>query len=300
MPALKTIAQQNEAIIAAGRYPAPGGAMVDLRALVAGALAGTRSYSAQDTEWLLRESVRAPGPATTSERPDPAIEVTGESSMAAARRLVGAAGTTGTTGTEAGSGQVAVLDFASARNPGGGYLGGARSQEEDLCRVSALYPALREAPDYYDAHRASRDPFYSHRIVYCPHVPVFRDERYVLLDRPYTVSFITSPAPNAGVVLRDLPDQAARLPAVLDERAARVLAVAAHHGAATLVLGAWGCGVFRNDPRQVAAAFRGHLTDGGRFAGVFARIVFAVLDRAPGQPTLAAFTSAFQSTDTAS
>jgi uncharacterized protein (TIGR02452 family) len=59
------------------------------------------------------------------------------------------------------------------------------------------------------------------------------------------------------------------------------------------VLGAWGCGVFRNDPAQVAAAFHRNLTADGGFAGVFERIVFAVLDNSAGRPNLAAFRTAF-------
>src|SRR6202012_1418760 len=101
-----------------------------------------------------------------------------------------------------GADRIAALNFASARNAGGGYLGGARAQEEDLCRVSALYTTLREAPDYYAAHRASKDPAYSHRVVYSPEVPVYRDARYGLLEEPYRVSFLTSPAPNTGVIAR--------------------------------------------------------------------------------------------------
>ena len=122
---------------------------------------------------------------------------------------------------------------------------------------------------------------------------MFRDHRYRLLDEPYAVSFLTSPAPNAGVVARDRLEEMERLPELIKERAARVLAVAAHHGIRTLVLGAWGCGVFRNDPRGVADVFRDHLGPDGLFAGRFDRVTFAVFDRAPGQPNLTAFRAAF-------
>jgi len=274
----KRIAPENEAIIKAGGYPAPGGAQISLGPLVAAACVGTRSYSPHDTAGILA-AVRAEAPGQTFAT---RIEVTGESSMNAARRMI-----------EGGDETVAVLNFASARNPGGGYLGGARAQEEDLCRVSALYTTLLEASDYYAAHRAERDPFYSHRVIYSPDVPVYRDERYRLLDWPMTVSFLTSPAPNAGIVARDRPEQIPRLPAVLAERAARVLAVAVRHGRRELVLGAWGCGVFRNDPAAVADAFRGLLAARGPFEGRFTHLVFAVLDRSPQAPNRSAFEDAF-------
>ncbi len=85
----------------------------------------------------------------------------------------------------------------------------------------------------------------------------------------------------------------ARVPEALASRAERVLEVAAAHGNRRMVLGAWGCGVFRNDPAQVAGAFRALLRGDGRFASRFAHVVFAVLDRRPDSPTRAAFAAAF-------
>lgn len=206
------------------------------------------------------------------------FELTGESSLEAARRL---------------GGEVAVLNFASARNPGGGYLNGARAQEEALCRASALYTCLLRARGFYDHHRAHRDPFYTDRVIHSPAVPVFRDDRGHLLDEPYTAGFLTAAAPNAGVVLRTAPERAAELPAALAARAERVLETATVHGYRRLVLGAWGCGVFRNDPAQVAGAFRTLLGPGGRFSAAFERVTFGILDRTPGGTVRQAFARAF-------
>ncbi|MGW0656155.1 TIGR02452 family protein, partial [Streptomyces umbrinus] len=185
-------------------------------------------------------------------------------------------------------------NFASARNPGGGYLNGAQAQEEALCRASALYACVMEAREFYDHHRAHRDPFYTDRVIHSPAVPVFRDDRGQLLDEPYTAGFLTAAAPNAGVILRTAPERAPELPGALASRAERVLETAAAHGYRRLVLGAWGCGVFQNDPAQVAGAFRALLTDGGRFAGSFEHIVFGVLDRTKGAVVLSAFERAFR------
>lgn len=266
----------NQRIIAAGYYTGPSGATVRLDQQVTAACEGTVSYTPQQTADLLAAWREARG----AQRADTQIEVTPESSMTAARRLL----------TEATPGPVAVLNFASARNVGGGYLRGARAQEEDLCRVSALYTTLLRAADYYAAHRASFDAFYSHRVIYSPDVPVFRDEHHALLEEPYPISFLTSPAPNTGAVDRDRRPDA---PALLAERAARVLAVAAHHRRRRLVLGAWGCGVFRNDPAHVAAAFHNLLTGRGTFTGAFDQVTFAVLDRGAGRQNLPAFREAF-------
>ncbi|MET9992457.1 TIGR02452 family protein [Streptomyces mutabilis] len=263
---LRGIAQQTEQVVTAGYYRASDGREVSVAAAVAEAREGTRMYGPEPVE----------PPRYTPART--VFEVTGESSLEAARRL---------------GGEVAVLNFASARNPGGGYLNGAQAQEEALCRASALYTCLLRAREFYDHHRAHRDPFYTDRVIHSPAVPVFRDDRGHLLDEPYTAGFLTAAAPNAGVVLRTAPERAAELPAALAARAERVLETATVHGYRRLVLGAWGCGVFRNDPAQVAGAFRTLLGPGGRFSAAFERVTFGILDRTPGGTVRQAFARAF-------
>jgi uncharacterized protein (TIGR02452 family) len=265
---LRNIARENDRIVADGGYAGPDGPWVDISGAVAGAADGTRMYG--------------PGPVavprTAGGGPGTRCAVTPESSTAAARRLVGA-----------GDGPVAVLNFASARNPGGGYANGAQAQEEALCRASALYACLLRVPEFYAHHREVRDTFYSDRVIHSPAVPVFRADSGALLARPYPVGFLTCPAPNAGVIARTMPERAREVGPALDARAERVLEVAAAHGYRRLVLGAWGCGVFRNDPARVAAAFAALLGPGGRFADVVDEAVFAVLDRRGDSPTRAAF-----------
>src|SRR5207244_3589918 len=148
--------------------------------------------------------------------------------------------------------RVVALNFASARHPGGGFLGGARAQEESLCRSSALYACINGNPMY--AHHAPlTGGFYTNYAIYSPDVPVFRSDGGDWLDEPYLCSFITSPAVNVGAlrggesgdVIRD----------EMRERIEKVLAIAAAHGHIAVVLGAWGCGVFRNDPEMIAELF---------------------------------------------
>ncbi|MGW0858331.1 TIGR02452 family protein [Streptomyces sp. NPDC002690] len=268
---MRALARETEAIVGEGRYRTPAGREVAIGDAVAAALTGTGLYGPSAVGTSVPDSDRTTG-----------FEVTGESSLRAARRM-----------SEEGPGPIAVLSYASARNPGGGYLNGARAQEEDLCRGSALHATLLRAPEYYAHHRANRSAFYTDRVIHSPGVPVFRDDRGALLDTPYLVGFLTSPAPNAGVIRRRTPEEAHRVPAALASRAERVLEVAAARGYRRLVLGAWGCGVFQNEPAQVADAFGGLLTDGGRFAGHFEQIVFGILDRAPESATRAAFAARF-------
>jgi uncharacterized protein (TIGR02452 family) len=249
------LGQDTQRILAEGRYTSANGTAVDLDPLIARARAGTRSYPPEAA--LLAQ---LPGPHTTI------IQVTNETTLAAARRLVLA------------NTRVAALNFASARHPGGGWLSGARAQEESLARASALVPCIADDP-MYARHERMRDALYTSSAIYSPDVPVFRDDDGRLLDEPYCVALITAPAVNAGAVLEHDRSRRAEVGAAMRERVARVLAIAATHSHDALVLGAWGCGVFKNDPTEIAALFAAALR--GPFAGAFATVVFAVLDTSP-------------------
>ncbi|MEU6825492.1 TIGR02452 family protein [Streptomyces atriruber] len=293
---LRGQAQETERIVAAGRYVTAEGRERVIADAVAAARAGTRMFGPEpvaapsrerfegtDFEGTHATSMHSIGTRCDSTR----FEVTGESSLEAARRL------TAEDAGQSGDSPVAVLNFSSARNPGGGYLNGAQAQEEALCRASALHTCLLEVPGFYAHHRADRDPFYSDRVIHSPGVPVFRDDRGRLLDEAYRVGFLTSAAPNAGVIRRKDPERAADIGRALAARAERVLETAVACGYRRLVLGAWGCGVFMNDPAQVAGVFRALLGEGGRFAGQFTHVVFGVLDRTKGAVTRGAFEKAF-------
>ncbi|GLI01774.1 TIGR02452 family protein [Phytohabitans aurantiacus] len=263
---LRAVAAETMTIVHEGGYRAPGGAWIDIRDAVDQAVAGTRLY-------LPDEPVLTGGVA----RPAPLVDVTNESTLAAARRL---------------GPDTAALVFASARNPGGGFRNGARAQEEDIARASALHACLETVPDFYQHHRGDPDLRYSDRIIYSPGVPVFRDDHGALLDQPCRAALITAAAPNLRAVAQNQPELVDTVPAAIERRAARVLEVAAAHGHRRLVLGAWGCGVFGNDPAVVARAF----DDALRRVGPFDHVVFAVLDHAPGTPTHRAFLGAVGTT----
>lgn len=98
----------------------------------------------------------------------------------------------------------------------------------------------------------------------------------------------TEQSANAGAAADNRPEELPLIPEVFCRRSEFVLALAASQGYKRLVLGAWGCGVFRNDPTVVAAAFMGHLRQGA-WTGRFERVVFSVLDTSPARETLAAF-----------
>jgi uncharacterized protein (TIGR02452 family) len=150
---------------------------------------------------------------------------------------------------------------------------------------------LLRAWPFYERHRASPSLLYSDAMILSPGCPVFRDDDGTLLEEPRLVSFITSAAPNAGAAADKRPEELPRIAEVFRRRSEYVLALAASQGYKQVVLGAWGCGVFRNEPRVVAAAFWGHLRRGA-WLGRFQRIVFSVLDTSASRETFTAFQAA--------
>lgn len=271
---LIAIADGTLAALAAGYYTAPDGASVAIGELLTACVTGTRCYDPDDLDAIVAEV--AAQPATVAE---PTFSVVNATTLQESAALVA-------------SGRyprIGVLNFASARKPGGGFLSGARAQEESLARSSGLYESLRQCPQFYEFHRAQKTALYSDRMVYSPACPVLRNDAGDWLPQPYTVDFITSPAPNAGAVMRNEPANRARTTPTLTTRAGKVLALAASWQCDALVLGAWGCGVFQNDPATVAAIFAGYLRRGGAYAGRFRHVSFAVYDSSPVRNTYATF-----------
>jgi uncharacterized protein (TIGR02452 family) len=207
-------------------------------------------------------------PATTR------VQVVNATTLVAAKRL-----------TETGE-RVLALNFANGVEPGGGFLHGARAQEEVLCRSSALYATLGNDP-MYEAHRQRPLPDSTDRAILSPDVPVFRSDDGTPLDAPWPLSVITCAAPYAPRVGQP------RAGDLLQQRIARVLAIARAYGYTGLVLGAWGCGAFGNDPHRTARDFHAALMP---HAGAFAQVVFAVADWSPERRFLAPFALRFAPT----
>ena len=172
-----------------------------------------------------------------------------------------------------------VLNFASAKNPGGGFLKGSLAQEESIAIASTLYACQTYPPVYkpfYGYHASHPTPLYSHRLIVSPNVVVFRDSKSLaFLPEPYSVSVITCAAVNAGdAAKKHVP--ASEVRTAMEHRIRHVLAAAAASSMEHLVLGAFGCGVFRNDPAHVAQTFRQLLR--GEFSHSFASATFAIPD----------------------
>jgi uncharacterized protein (TIGR02452 family) len=206
--------------------------------------------------------------------PETVVQVTNETTLGASRRLI-----------EKGLKPLA-LNFANGVHPGGGFLSGARAQEEALCRSSALYQTLAGDP-MYEEHSKRPRPDSTDWAIYSPDVPVFRADDGAELERPWLLSFITCAAPYAHDIGQPEAGD------LLRRRINRVLAIARANGHPALVLGAWGCGAFGNDVRRAAVDFRQALEN--EFSGAFSDIVFAIADWSPERRFLGPFREVFDS-----
>ena len=272
----KQIAAETVAILERGEYPLPDGRTASIADPLAACLDATRYFSPKELTRLKYEL-----PTIADDTPDAVIEVVNETTLAGTKRYVN-------------EGTVTALNFASAKHAGGGFLNGAEAQEESLARASGLYASQMRATDFYRRHHTQDSYLYSHAMILSPACPVIRDGNDALLSVPYPVTFVTCAAPNAGAAADNRPAELEQLPDVFRERCDLVLALSAWHGTDTLVLGAWGCGVFRNDPEMVAGLFAELLTPGGWWRKRFRRVVFSVFDRMADQARFAAFRDAFE------
>ena len=197
--------------------------------------------------------------------------------------------------------RTAVLNFASATNPGGGVEKGASAQEECLCRVSTLYPCLADQKmraSFYTPHRKNGNALHNDDIIYTPNVLVIKDDDHNPLSEPFSVDIISCAAPN----LRERPSNqyntgdtvkvqisGDELLKLHEKRASKIFSSAIANGIEILILGAFGCGAFCNDPYIVARAYKNVLPE---FKQYFQTIEFAIYCR----PTDSINYDAFKST----
>ncbi|MHA1274390.1 MAG: TIGR02452 family protein [Promethearchaeota archaeon] len=207
------------------------------------------------------------------------IEVTNETTLNAGKRLI----------IDEKYQNTACLNFASAKNPGGGFLKGSNSQEESLARASGLYPCISQIKDYYESNKKFRSALYTDNIIYSPKVPVFRDDDGTFLDKSFLISIISAPAVNARIIKRYESHNIEKIGSVMMNRIDKILSIALINNVEALVLGAWGCGVFKNKPSDVAKYFHKFLGDKGKFSKTFKKIIFAVYDRSKNKKIFNAF-----------
>ena len=247
---LKHHAKEVLDLIERGTYTA-NDSVVSIESEIKSSLDGSRLYSPDELATL-----RARLPAGDG----PTIDVVNGTTQTVAR-------------TMSDSGPLVLLNFASARNPGGGFLNGAKAQEEDLCRCSALYATLVQHQEYYDANRNQSSLLYTDYAILSPAVPFFKTRGTgEYLDNPFVASVITAPAPNTKPYLAKSGD-AELLRQCFERRWKNVLAIAVDTGTRSVLLGAWGCGAFGGDPVIASQTAKNAIDE---FGPAFERVVFAI------------------------
>lgn len=192
--------------------------------------------------------------------------------------------------------KVAVLNFANPHEPGGGVWCGAMAQEECLCRCSDLYNILSQPyflEHYYQYQYEQCDDFFSDRLIYSPAVTIFKSDDSIpeLLEKPFFVDVITCAAPYLNGYEGKTDDV---LIGLYMSRIRNILEVSMSKEVSCLILGAFGCGAFHNDPRLMANAFSGLLIQ-EEYARFFEKVVFAIKRTEDPCRNLRAFEEAFAS-----
>ena len=171
-----------------------------------------------------------------------------------------------------------ALNFANSVHPGGGVVHGARAQEECLCRISTLYDSLISPEmnrDFYSPHRKIEGTLANDDAIFTPGVVVFKSDTDMPALRPegewFSVDVVTCAAPCLGWQCSDIGEN--ELLKIHESRARQILSVALENGEEALILGAFGCGAFRNPPKVVAKAYKNILPE---FKNSFKVVEFAV------------------------
>ena len=209
---------------------------------------------------------------------DTIVTISGDRSYQAAMRLH----------RENPEAKIAVMNFANAFHAGGGVTRGSGAQEECLCRTSTLYPLLYRKTlrdTFYKLHNDRNSSKATDSLIYTEDVIICKTDEDLPKRMPQedwvTVDVITIAAPdlrdksnihaplvNGGTYMND-----AELFGYHVKRAIHMLTCAAAKGADILILGAFGCGAFQNNPEVVARAYKTALQE---FPRVFEKIEFAV------------------------
>ena len=151
--------------------------------------------------------------------------------------------------------KICALNFASYKNPGGYFLGGSIAQEEAICHESTLYPVLTAfEKSFYEPNRKHLNKaLYYNRAIYSPDIVFEKD------NLKTTASVLTCAAPNFAAAEKYQHVSKEENTRVLKNRIKFVLDIMEYMGVDIPILGAFGCGVFGQDPTEVAELFKAEL-----------------------------------------
>lgn len=174
-----------------------------------------------------------------------------------------------------GKSNVGVLNFASALHPGGGFITGAMAQEEALCHASTLYNQLKNNKMYKDNKRECTDGLYNHSMCVCDSV-FFKNGEGELQNKQTIVTVVTSAAVNRNRVSDKNPELIGLVNKTMEERIEEIVKMFIRCGNRTIIVGAFGCGVFGNEPDFVAKTWKKVIE---QYGGHFDTVIFAIMDK---------------------
>ena len=185
----------------------------------------------------------------------------------------------------------AILNMASRRHPGGGVMLGAGAQEESLFRRTNLFRSLYQFTEYFINHvwykkyitPVSTGECYpldrNFGGIYTPGALLFREDEqhgYKLMESPECLSFISVAGMNRPKI-KDATHIADDLIEGTKNKMRTILRIGLRHGHDSLVLGALGCGAYRNPPSHIAKLFH-EVFEEPEFKNKYRLISFAILD----------------------
>lgn len=175
------------------------------------------------------------------------------------------------------SAKIAILNFASFRHPGGGFITGAMAQEESICHHTNLYDALAAQRAWYDSNeRLTNRSLYQNRSILTYDVSIVARGigKFVRAEEIFQADFLTCASPNAGAAAKKgVPE--AEINRAIEQRISYAVELLAGRGYTHVILGAFGCGAFRCNPKVVAEAFRKSVE---KSANAFDKVIFAIPD----------------------
>lgn len=256
----KQIAENTLEILRKGFFKSPSGSTINISELQSKAEALTKVYTPQESDYLIENS------SFPNALNETKIEVVNKPTLEAVRDLI-----------THGYKDVLCLNFASARNPGGGFLGGSQAQEESIARSTGLYNCQIKTSGYYETNRKEKSCIYTDYMIYSPFVPIIKDEQGNTINSKEYCAIITAPAVNRGIVKLKEPQRLTEVETVMKRRIRKILAISLQNNHKSIVLGAWGCGVFQNDPQDIARYFKEVIES--EFKNKFNTIVFAIYSK---------------------
>lgn len=165
---------------------------------------------------------------------------------------------------------IGILNFASSYNPGGGFMKGSMAQEEALCHASTLYVQLLGCEKLYKENKRAHSKTYTDNMAFSK-TQFFMDSTGTCRPKPITCDVVTSAAVNLNAARRF---RGSDIKVIMKRRMTKVIKLFASKGTKVLILGAFGCGVFGNDPNMIAHIWKDILDD---YGGQFDKIVFSIL-----------------------